>query len=128
MALTSWSEPMATTTMLMTTTMMQMTTTTMLMTTMMMTMMMMMTMILWLADEILGSSRHQSDIHACAGNTACSFLPLFLQTSQNHPNSFLPPAPLITHACMSVSTNVYVLSQMDIRKKTFASSFHQRIF
>jgi hypothetical protein len=83
MTLASWSELMATTTMLMTTTMMM----TMMLTTMMMMMtmtmmMMMMTMILWLADEILGSPRHQSDIHACAGNTACSFLPLFLQTSQ----------------------------------------------
>jgi hypothetical protein len=94
MALASWSELMATTTMQMTTTTMQMTTTTMLMTTMMMTMMMMMmmTMILWLADEILGSSRHQSDIHACAGNTACSFLPLFLQTSQT-------PKTLFYHLC-----------------------------
>jgi hypothetical protein len=67
MSLASWSVLMSTSTTLMTTTMM----------------MMMMTMILWLADEILGSPRHQSDIHACAGNTACSFLPLVLQTSQN---------------------------------------------
>jgi hypothetical protein len=100
MALTSWSEPMATTTMLMTTTMMQMTTTTMLMTTMMMTMMMM-TMILWLADEILGSSRHQSDIHACAGNTACSFLPLSykpLKTTQTLFYHLLPLSRM--HVCL----------------------------